>query len=179
MTFEEQSIKGVYLIHQFYAEDSRGSFSKTIHKDAFVEKGLPIHFEESYYSISAKNVVRGMHFQLPPHDHYKLVYVAQGEVLDVVLDLRKKSPTFRQAISVKLKEHIHGLYIPTGCAHGFMALQDNTIMIYNVSTVYNKEADAGILYNSFGFEWPIEENILSKRDKSFQTLKEFETPFLN
>ncbi len=172
MKFVSTEIDGVYIIENFNAKDSRGSFTKTFNAEMFKEAKLCVGFKESYYSISNKDVIRGMHFQLPPFEHEKLVYVAKGEVLDVVLDLRKDSKTFGKYISVNLSgDNCRSLYIPKGLAHGFRSLKDDTIMVYNVSTVYNAEYDSGILYNSFGFDWGIITPIISERDKS---LKEFE-----
>ena len=115
-----------------------------------------------------------MHFQLPPSDHEKLVYVPFGEIIDVVLDLRKESITYKQHISVKLSsKNKNALFIPKGLAHGFKSLVNDTITVYNVATEYNAEADAGIKFDSFGFDWDNTENIISKRDLSFNNLSHF------
>ena len=115
-----------------------------------------------------------MHFQLTPHDHEKLVYVVLGEIIDVVVDLRKNSSTYKEHISVKLSaENKKSIFIPKGLAHGFKSLKDNTITVYNVATEYNNTADEGISFDSFGFDWEVEKPILSVRDSSFDTLNEF------
>jgi dTDP-4-dehydrorhamnose 3,5-epimerase len=174
MIFEETKLKGVFIISNFNAADDRGLFVKTFNKNAFKEANLDIEIRESYYSISNKNVIRGMHFQLPPNDHEKLVFVPSGKIIDVVVDLRKNSPTFQQRISIELSaENKKSIFIPKGLAHGFKSLADHTMTVYNVATEYNPTADAGIHYDSFGFNWQIENPILSKRDLEFQSLNEF------
>src|SRR4051812_18610739 len=93
------AIEGVYLLHNFLAEDERGTFVKTFNESAFKKNDLQTNFRESYYSTSKKNVIRGMHFQLPPDEHEKLVYVTNGSILDVILDIRKGSPTYGEYIT--------------------------------------------------------------------------------
>jgi dTDP-4-dehydrorhamnose 3,5-epimerase len=180
MNLIKTALNGVYIIENYYSEDKRGSFTKTFYEPFFKENNLCIDFKESYFSISKKDVIRGMHFQLPPFDHEKLVHVIQGEAIDVVLDLRKASTTYGKSIEISLTaKNNRSVYIPKGIAHGFKAKLDNTIMVYNVSTYYHKEYDFGIKYDSFNFDWKTESPILSKRDQSFMTLNQFnkENPF--
>lgn len=159
-------------------DDERGRFVKVFHEKAFAEHGLETNFVEEYYSVSHKNVVRGMHFQLPPMDHIKLVYCVQGEVLDAVLDLRVDSPSYGQYALFELSaDKANSIYIPKGMAHGFCALSERTIMVYKVSTVYSPPHDAGILWNSAGIPWPTASAILSARDQSFPELEHFQSPF--
>lgn len=167
-------LAGVYIIDNFKATDNRGSFIKTYHEELFIEKKLSHDFKESYYSISNKDVIRGMHFQIPPSEHEKLVYVPKGKIIDVILDLRSNLNSFGKSISVELSENNNrSIYIPKGLAHGFRSLEDNTITIYNVSTTYYKEYDSGISWNSFGFDWGVCNPILSKRDSDFENFDEF------
>ena len=115
--------EGLYVLETVHFKDERGGFQKLFNEDFFRENGLDTDFREFYYSVSHRDVIRGMHFQLPPFDHTKLVYVSQGHILDVVVDLRKSSPTFRQYFSVELDdEKAQYLYIPKGFAHGFRSL---------------------------------------------------------
>ena len=100
MNIEKTALEGVYIITNFVAHDERGTFVKTFNKQDFENEKLKFEIRESYFSISKKDVIRGMHFQLPPSDHEKLVYVPSGSILDVVVDLRKKSQTYKQFISV-------------------------------------------------------------------------------
>lgn len=178
MNFTETKIRGVYIIETQGFEDERGIFVKTFHKDIFMKRKLNITFRESFYSISKKDVIRGMHFHLPPKDHAKLIYVTNGAILDVVLDLRNGSPTYGQYVSTELSRENKGMiFIPTGCAHGFLSLQDDTCTVYLQSSTYSKEHDTGIRYNSFGMDWNIKKPIVSKRDLDFILLKDFISPF--
>lgn len=178
MEFNKTNMPGLFLISPFSQKDERGSFVKTYHKNEFEAHGLKADFRESYYSESVRGVIRGMHFQVPPHQHIKLVYATAGEVVDVVVDLRKGSPTFRQFQSFNLSsENKLMLYIPEGLAHGFCVTSDKATMVYCTGTEYNQESDAGIRYDSFGFHWPVSSPILSERDKGFAGLDEFDSPF--
>jgi dTDP-4-dehydrorhamnose 3,5-epimerase len=162
MIIEKTELAGVYIIDNFVAKDERGTFVKTFNQQEFKDNELEFEIRESYFSISQKDVIRGMHFQLPPHDHQKLVYVAQGSIIDVILDLRVESKTYKKSISVELsEENRKSVYIPKGFAHGFKSLEDNTITVYNVSSEYNSRADSGIWYDSFGFDWQNNEIIMS------------------
>lgn len=175
MELVKTELEGVYIIKNFNADDNRGSFVKTFHKEFFKKHNLCTEFNESYFSISKKDVIRGMHFQLPPFDHEKLVYVPKGKILDVILDLRKNSKTYGKSISVELSDkNRDSIYIPKGLAHGFMSLENETITVYNVAAVYEKDADYGIMFNSFKFDWQCTEPIMSERDKKFVTFDEFE-----
>ena len=174
MIVEQTALDGVLLIDNFNANDNRGLFVKTFNKDSFKKLSIDFEIRESYYSVSKKNVIRGMHFQLPPSDHEKLVYVVSGSIIDVVVDLRKGSETYGNYISIELSaNNKKSIFIPKGLAHGFKSLEDDTITVYSVATEYNANADSGIRYNSFGFNWQVENPILSERDKEFITLQEF------
>ena len=178
MTFENTKLKGVYIINNFNAIDDRGLFVKTFNKELFKENNLDFEIRESYYSSSKKDVIRGMHFQLPPHDHEKLVYVPLGEIIDVVIDLRKKSTTYKEYITVKLTaDNKKAIFIPKGLAHGFKSLKDDTITVYNVATEYKSKSDCGIKYNSFDFDWEIINPIVSLRDSFLANLDNFNSPF--
>lgn len=118
-----------------------------------------------------------MHFQAPPQDHEKLVYVTSGEILDVILDLRKQSAGYGRFITLRLSEYGSSVFIPKGCAHGFLALSDSATVVYNVTTVYDPKADQGIRWDSFGFDWPVTTPILSARDKGFIGFEQFQSPF--
>jgi dTDP-4-dehydrorhamnose 3,5-epimerase len=172
------TISGCFELQPKLFEDSRGRFVKVFHKQAFAELGLETAFAEEYYSISYKDVIRGLHFQLPPMDHVKMVYCVEGEVLDAVVDLRVGSPTYGHYELFELSsDKANSIYVPKGMAHGFCALSEQAIMVYKVSTVYSPEHDAGVLWNSVGISWPLELPCISDRDKSFPTLAEFKSPF--
>jgi len=168
MNIENTFIQGLKLLHLTEYNDTRGSFLKIFNKDLFLENNLETNFKESYYSISHKNVIRGMHFQIPPHEHIKLVYVNKGSILDVVIDIRKNSETYGKIYQLKISENNNTLiYIPVGCAHGFLSLEDNTMITYLQTSCYSNVCDKGIKYNSFGMEWGIKNPIISDRDLSF------------
>ncbi len=174
MKIIKTELDGVLIIENFHSTDERGCFVKTYHEEFFKKKGIYSDFKESFFSVSKKNVIRGMHFQLPPCDHEKLVYVANGEAVDVVLDLRKKSDTYGKAISIILNDkNRRSVFIPKGFAHGFKSMVDDTIMVYNVSTIYDKGTDFGVSLNSFDYNWCVETPIVSERDKELMSLKEF------
>lgn len=178
MTVSETFIKGLKILSPRVMEDPRGSFFKTYHNENFEELGLPTVWCEEYFSMSNKDVVRGMHFQTPPDDHNKMVSCVQGAVVDVVLDLRKASKTYKQLYSAELNaQNKHALVIPKGCAHGFLSLQDQSMMFYKVSTVYSPSNDKGILWSSIDFDWPVENALVSKRDQNHPLLTEFKSPF--
>jgi dTDP-4-dehydrorhamnose 3,5-epimerase len=178
MKVTPSKISGAFTVTPNSFSDDRGSFVKTFHEETFKDAGIIENFKESFYSVSKKNVIRGMHFHLPPKDHAKLVYVTKGRVLDVTLDLRKDSPTYGQYETFELSDKNHTmLFIPTGCAHGFLSLEDDTCMVYLQTGVYSKDHDTGIAYDSFGFKWEVEEPILSERDRNFQALEDFDSPF--
>jgi len=171
MIIEHTQIEGLKIIHLNKFTDNRGSFLKVFNQTFFEENGLATDFKESYFSVSGKNVIRGMHFQTKPFEHTKLVYLNHGKILDIVLDIRKKSNTFGKYLSIEIiSEKPILVYIPIGCAHGFLSLEDNTMVTYLQTTVYNKDCDKGIKFNSFGMDWGIENPILSARDLDFPDL---------
>jgi dTDP-4-dehydrorhamnose 3,5-epimerase len=173
----ETSIPGCYEIIPKVFTDLRGKFVKTFHKDLFAEKNLETDFAEEFYSTSKHRVLRGLHFQLPPHDHVKLVYCIYGEVLDVLVDLRLGSPVYGLPIQFQLSaEKANILYIPEGIAHGFYTVSKFATMMYKTSTVYNMDYDSGVLWSSFSV-WPDDEPILSVKDSSFLHINDFESPF--
>jgi dTDP-4-dehydrorhamnose 3,5-epimerase len=165
MEIIESEINGLFLIKKNAFLDLRGEFFKIYHEKEYKDYGLNTVWMEEYISTSNKNVIRGMHFQIPPYDHIKLVTCLYGEVLDVIVDLRKSSKTYGKVQSFILNNtNKLQVYIPTGCAHGFKSLKENSMMLYKVSSLYNQEADKGILYSSIDFEWDVDKPILSDRD---------------
>lgn len=167
MKIKSTKLEGVFIIDNFNASDERGSFIKTFNSNTFKEYGLDFEIRESYYSVSKKNVIRGMHFQKPPHDHQKIVICNVGSIIDVVMDIRHNSSTYGKCLAINLKaDENQAIYIPKGFAHGFQSLEDNTSVIYFVTTEYNKYSDSGILWNSINFDWEIDNPIISSRDSS-------------
>lgn len=177
MKLIETVIEGVFIIENFKFYDDRGGFIKIFNDGIFNKYNIKFNIKEIYYSISQKNVIRGMHFQLPPFEHAKLIYITSGEILDVILDIRKGSKTFGKTVSIKLIEHKNAIFIPVGCAHGFKSLKDNSVVVYNQTSCYSQEHDSGILWNSFGFDWQLDNPIISERDKMFVNFNDFNSPF--
>lgn len=168
---------GVKVIRLSPSSDLRGSFTKTYHQSLYREAGIDFVLKEQFVSVSGKNVIRGMHFQMPPCACDKLVTVLSGAALDVILDLRVSSPTYGNSIQIELRaKEPAAVFIPKGCAHGFLALEDNTCMLYNVSEEYSPQCDTGIRWDSFGFRWPVEEPVISARDAALAPLKDFPIP---
>lgn len=178
MTFKTTKISGLFILECRRFEDARGTFVKTFHEGIFADQGISFASREEFYSSSRKGVLRGMHFQTPPAQHAKLVTCLSGAVLDVAVDLRKGSETYGQWEAVELSAANHlAFYIPEGLAHGFLSLQEESLMHYAVSSVHSPNEDSGILWNSFGFEWPSGAPLISTRDASFPALADFESPF--
>ena len=178
MEIKPTELNGVYVIQPGIIKDVRGYFVKIFNEQEYMKHELDFDLKEHYYTASKYGVVRGMHFQIPPHDHNKIVYILYGNITDAVLDLRKESATFQQHISLELNEtNRNAVYIPKGCAHGFLVKSEYAIVAYLQSSFYVPEHNKGILWNSFGMEWGVDEPILSDRDKGFSDLKEFESPF--
>lgn len=178
MKLVKTSIDDLLILEPKIFKDTRGKFIKTFTDDFFKENNLDINIKESYYSISDKDVIRGMHFQTPPYEHIKLVYVPYGSIIDVVLDIRKDSSTYGEYFSIEISgTNGKVLIIPKGLAHGFKSLKDNTNVTYMQTTAYAPNNDGGIRYDSFEFDWKCDNLKLSDRDLSFQTLNEFKTPF--
>jgi len=174
----ETPIPGCVELRPYRLADSRGIFVKTFHRNSFETLGLRTDWAEQYYSVSQPGVLRGLHFQRPPHEHAKLVYCIAGRVLDIALDLRQGSPTYGEHCSVVLSaETANVLYLPPGLAHGFCTYDQPATMLYNVTSVYDPKTDSGIRWDSAGIAWPHEFPQLSDRDQTFPALADFATPF--
>lgn len=169
---------GLVVLQPTVFTDARGRFVKTYHQGVFRELGIDFEPREEFFSVSARGVLRGMHFQLPPMAHAKLVYCIAGRVLDVVLDLRRQSPTRGRHYARELSAASHDqMFVPVGFAHGFLALEEQSVMVYQTSTVHSPAHDAGILWDSFGFPWPVPAPIVSDRDRRFPAFRAFDSPF--
>lgn len=176
--FESLPLQDALLIKLPAFTDNRGAFIKTFQERFFEAANIQFQLKESYFSLSQKDVIRGMHFQTPPHHHSKIVFCPSGSILDVIVDLRKQSATYGQFFSTVLSGENHmAYYIPEGFAHGFKALSDNAMTYYLVSSEHNKEHDAGIKFDSFGMDWECQSPILSDRDLAFEPFRNFNSPF--
>lgn len=171
-------LPGVFRIDLKRFEDQRGSFVKTFSHSVFRSLGITVEMKEEFYSVSHKNVIRGMHFQVPPEDHAKVVFCAAGAVKDVVLDLRKGSGYGRVAETILSAEEPAVLVIPKGFAHGFLSLEDNSLMVYKTSGEYSPVCDLGILWKSIPMDWRLEAPpVVSQRDQQHPAFSEFCSPF--
>lgn len=169
MEFTNTEISGVYLISLQSSNDDRGFFARMYCKKEFAQRGLNTDFVQLNTSFSAtKGTLRGMHYQHHPNAEAKLVKCFRGAIYDVVLDLRENSETFGQHQGFELTaENRCMLYIPEGCAHGFMTLVSNTEIMYMVSAFYTQSSEGIIRYNDpyFGIKWPTEPSLISKKDQ--------------
>jgi dTDP-4-dehydrorhamnose 3,5-epimerase len=171
MIFHETKVSGVFEIHLEPIHDDRGFFARSWCRDEFQAKGLNSNLVQCNVSFNKrKGTLRGMHCQAPPYVEAKLVRCTQGAIYDVVVDLRPQSPTFKNWIAVNLTaENRHALYIPEGCAHGFLTLEDRTEVFYQMSEFYNAESGRGVRWNdsAFQIQWPEKVEVISKRDRSY------------
>lgn len=177
--FEKLELDGAYIINNFSVGDNRGRFTKCFEKEIYAAAGIDFSLNETFASISSKNVIRGLHFQTH-NPQAKLVCVLQGRVWDVIVDLRSQSKTYKQWIAVELSAENHkALYVPRGFAHGFASLEDNSIMLYQCDGAYDKESDTGIIYNDpdIGINWPVKERdaIHSDRDLQLMSFRDYDT----
>jgi dTDP-4-dehydrorhamnose 3,5-epimerase len=180
MDFEKNAISGLCVITPRVFDDPRGYFFESYSKISFVDAGITDDFVQSNQSLSQKGVLRGLHFQAPPHAQSKLVRVIQGAVLDVAVDIRKNSPTYGHHFSIELSEQNKKMfYVPVGFAHGFLTLEDNTIFSYKCGNYYNKASEQGILWNdaTLNIDWGIKNPLLSEKDTVNSAFRDFESPF--
>ncbi len=172
------ALAGVQIIRPRVFDDARGSFVKTYHAESLREAGLAFQPQEEFFSVSRRNVIRGLHVLLPPHTQTRLVYCVTGKVLDVVVDLRKASSTFGRVLSHELSAaNREMLFIPEGFAHGFLALEEASVMVYLASPVHSPPHDTGIAWDSIDFRWPVTDPVVSDRDRKFPALRDFASPF--
>lgn len=173
METERTEIDGLVIIRPKVFEDDRGYFFETYNRKAYEAHGLNLDIVQSNISRSDAGVVRGLHYQNPPHAQGKLVRVLRGRALDVALDIRKDSPTYGRHFSIELSEQNRtALWVPPGFAHGFRTLEDNTLFFYDCTGTYCKEAEGNILWNdpALGIDWGIENPVLSERDANAPVL---------
>ncbi len=178
MKFIRTEIPDIVIIEPKVHGDQRGYFVETYRQDKLEEfLGFNVAFCQDNESKSKKGVLRGLHYQLPPHAQTKLVRVIKGRVLDIAVDIRQGSPTFGKYVAVELsEENKKQLFVPRGFAHGFLVLEDNTIFAYKVDSYYSPECDRGIAYDDadIGIRWPLskERLLLSEKDTKQPKLKE-------
>ena len=175
----ETHLAGCYRLQLPVHVDVRGHFVKTFHAPAFSTKGLQLQFEEDFFSVSRKDVLRGFHFVTPPLHGAKLVYVIHGRILDAIFDLRQSSATYGQFQWTELNaEQGDALYLAAGIAHAFLTLSDSATVGYKTQFAHNPAHDAGIRWNSTPVHWPVSNPVISERDRVLPSLDQFSNPFL-
>lgn len=180
MQIIETQIPGLLEIIPRVFGDDRGYFYESYNKAAFEKIGIHHEFVQDNQSKSSRGVLRGLHFQNPPYAQGKLVRVIQGSVLDVVVDIRKGSPTYGKHHKVKLSgENKIMFWVPPGFAHGFATLEDDTIFAYKCSNLYHKESEGSVLWNdpALNIDWGLENPILSPKDEEARPLAELDSQF--
>jgi dTDP-4-dehydrorhamnose 3,5-epimerase len=176
-SFKQLEIPGTVVIDTKKFSDERGEFLESYKDSEFEQAGLGFNFKQDNFSQSSKGVLRGMHYQLEPKAQGKLVRVLFGKILDVVVDLRKNSPTFKQWLMVELSaENAKALYVPVGCAHGFLCLEENNLVLYKTTEEYSPEHERGIVWNDpvIGIKWPNLNPVVSSRDLNLPLFEQAE-----
>jgi len=179
MIFHATSISGVYEIDLELMEDNRGGFARTFCKNEFLQIGFEKSFVQMNHSFNdSKGTLRGLHFQHSPHQETKLIRCIKGGIIDVIVDVRKKSSTFLHHIKVELSAlNKKMILIPEGCAHGFQTLEDNTELIYHHTEMYAPHADGGLNYQDpkLDIQWNLAVNVISEKDNNYKFIdKKFE-----
>lgn len=175
-------IGGAFEIRLDPHRDERGYFMRTFDRQIFADHDLQTEWVQESESVNnIAGILRGFHFQAPPHAETKLVRAIVGKVLDVFIDIRRYSPTFGQHEMVELSEEAENMvYIPKGCAHAFLTLSEKSILAYKMDAAYSRDAEDGIIWNdpTLNVPWPVvNEPLISERDSRFQTWENFDTPF--
>jgi len=174
----ETPLKDCFLLKPTVFKDSRGIFMESYSRKRFQETtGLDVEFVQDNQSVSSRGVLRGFHFQRGEHAQAKLVRCPLGEILDIVVDLRPDSPTFKQSFKVRLSDANHlQLFVPAGFAHGFVTVSDQSIFAYKCDQYYHRESEAGIRYNDpeLNIDWEMEPSqlLLSDKDQALPYLKD-------
>ncbi len=179
MQVEQTPFKNLLLIKPKVFKDSRGYFLESYNKDKLAAH-IDDNFVQDNESCSQKGVLRGLHFQLPPFTQAKLIRVIKGSILDVVVDIRKSFETYGQHYKVMLNgDNKYQLYVPVGFAHGFVCLEDNTIINYKCSEFYNPDSEVSLLWNdkTLDIDWQTSPPILSEKDERGLDFKLFKSPF--
>jgi dTDP-4-dehydrorhamnose 3,5-epimerase len=171
MTFSETRLKGVFEVYPEPRIDERGLFARTWCQREFESNGLNPQIAQCSVSFNhAKGTLRGMHYQVAPWQEAKLVRCTRGAIYDVAVDLRRDSPTFKSWVALRLTaENRAMLYVPEGCGHGFLTLEDKCEVFYQISEFYSSDHGRGVRWNdpAFGIEWPGEVVVISERDRSY------------
>ena len=174
MKLQKTKIQGVYIIYNRPFLDERGSFTRLYCKK-LIKKKLNFEVKQSNLSINKKkHTLRGFHYQIGKSSENKIIKCLRGKIFDIVVDLRKKSKTYKKFISITLDDKKNtSLILPKGCANAFLTLEDKTMVLYFTDNYYNKALEKGIRYNdpSFNFDWPLKPKIVSIKDKNYKDFK--------
>ncbi|MEM9023011.1 MAG: dTDP-4-dehydrorhamnose 3,5-epimerase [Bacteroidota bacterium] len=174
------ALEGLVELQPRVFEDPRGYFFESYNAAVFTENGIDVAFHQDNQSLSQKGVLRGLHFQNPPHAQGKLVRVIKGAVLDVSVDIRKGSSTYGQHAAITLTESQKNMiWIPPGFAHGFLTLEDETIFAYKCSGFYNKEAEGGLRWDDpdLHIDWGVTDPLVSEKDRQHPFFRDFSSLF--
>ena len=176
------NIEGVYIIEPKVFKDQRGYFFESYNKLSLESLGIDYTFVQDNQSKSSYGVIRGLHFQKPPHAQTKLLRVVEGKIIDVAVDIRKGSPTYGKHVAVELSaENFKQLLIPAGFAHGFSVLSETAIVQYKCTDYYHPETEGGIMFNDadIDIDWgiPLDEAVVSDKDLKHPSFAEFDSPF--
>jgi dTDP-4-dehydrorhamnose 3,5-epimerase len=172
-------IPGCFELRPAVTRDTRGFFAKVFHKPLWQDLGLATEFAEEYVTYSLPWTLRGLHFQLPPIAHDKVIFCLRGNAFDVAVDLRKGSPAYGQNIAVNLSSmQSNALYIPAGVAHGFCVTGSEALLYYKLTTVYSPAHDTGVHWDSANIIWPMTDPIVSDRDRGLPRMEDFDSPFV-
>jgi dTDP-4-dehydrorhamnose 3,5-epimerase len=181
MIVQKTPIKDLLILKPTIFGDARGYFVETFNQTTFQkETGVSVQFVQDNLSLSAKGILRGLHFQNPPFAQGKLVRVSRGSVLDIAVDIRKKSETYGKHVAVHLSaENQVQFWIPAGFAHGFVSLEDDTVFEYKCTNFYQPKEEGTLLWNdkALGIDWGIEHPITSAKDEVGNPLSELVSPF--
>ena len=177
MTFKELELKDLILISPNVFGDERGFFMESYNKDTFIKAGLAMEFVQDNHSCSSAGVVRGLHFQKEPFAQGKLVRVTKGSILDIVVDIRKNSPTYRKVARILLDDKDKNmLYVPVGFAHGFVSLEQCEVQ-YKCTNVYHKASEGGIRWDDpeLNIDWGLLDPTVSTKDQELPYLRDIES----
>jgi len=176
MLFKETPLKGAYIVEIEPQKDERGFFARSFCLKEFAENGLNFAIKQSNISHNKKKgTLRGMHYQISPHEEKKIVSCARGAIFDVIIDLRLNSSTYLKYFSIELTDRkFNSLFIPEGFAHGFQTLFDDTTVIYQMSEFYQAESARGVRWNdkSFDIPWPSPPSVISPRDAGYADFRD-------
>tara|TARA_B110000971_G_C19729684_1_gene372465 strand:+ start:102 stop:629 length:528 start_codon:yes stop_codon:yes gene_type:complete len=174
LKLQKTNIKGVYVVHNTPFSDERGSFTRLFCRKEFKEK-IKFEVKQSNLSINQKKyTLRGFHYQTGKSSENKILKCIKGKIFDIIVDLRKKSKTYKKYISITLDDkNNNSIILPKGCANAFLTLSNDTIVLYYTDNYYNKNFEKGIRFNdpSFKFKWPVKPKIISKKDQNYKNFK--------